>query len=144
MFKPILHDGNYYHRRRVPKDIAATFGKIEVWEPPNTRSLTEAKRALPNAMVAVDQRFDAHRTPLGRNVVTLVPRVPEQPAVAVSVVRRTLQLVPGSCRALPHRFKKATKHLDAGRAADVQGLPIISKTANNNINTVSSLFDWHS
>jgi integrase len=43
-----------------------------------------------------------------------------------------------------HRFKKrATKHLDARRAADVQGLPIIGlKTANDYINTVGNLFDW--
>ena len=43
-----------------------------------------------------------------------------------------------------HRFKKqATRHLDARRAAEVEGLPIIDlKTANDYIKTIVALFDW--
>jgi integrase len=79
--RPILRDGAYYHRRRVPRDIAPTFGKAEVWEPLHTKHLPEAKRRLPAAMVEVEQRFAEHRRALGLDVLA----VSDRPPVAVCV-----------------------------------------------------------
>lgn len=61
MPKPIWHDGGYWHRKRVPTDIRATYPKKEEWESLRTAALAVARRRLPDAMKAVQARFDAHR-----------------------------------------------------------------------------------
>ena len=71
MAKPALRDGKYYHRERVPQDLVAVFERTrtgkprtETWTPLHTTSKTEANRRLPQAQVAVRERFEAARRKL--------------------------------------------------------------------------------
>jgi integrase len=53
--------GVYYHRAKVPADIAATYGKAEETFSLGTKDYHEAVRRLRVAASLVDSKFDSHR-----------------------------------------------------------------------------------
>lgn len=57
-------EATYYHRAAVPKDILATYGKVEEKFSLRTKDYADALRRVKIAAVEVDQRFDAHRQAL--------------------------------------------------------------------------------
>ena len=62
MPNPKWKDGDYWYRRRVPKDVRATYGKGEEWEALRTRDPAEAKRRLFDAqLLSRARRHDDER-----------------------------------------------------------------------------------
>jgi hypothetical protein len=85
MARPALRDGRYYHRERVPQDLLAVFERTrsgkprtEIWTPLHTASKAEANRRLPQAQVAVRERFEAARRKLLRAAAPIFPATPQQ------------------------------------------------------------------
>ena len=54
----------YYHRCVVPKDIIASYGKIEETFSLKTKDYTQALKLVREAAIKVDRKFDAHRNRL--------------------------------------------------------------------------------
>lgn len=54
----------YYHRCVVPKDIIASYGKIEETFSLKTKDYTQALKLVREAAVKVDRKFDAHHNRL--------------------------------------------------------------------------------
>jgi len=54
-------NGTYYHRAKVPTDIAATYGKREELISLRTKNVVEALRLIKIVAVEVDEKFEAHR-----------------------------------------------------------------------------------
>ena len=57
-------DSTYYHRAAVPKDIVATYGKVEEKFSLRTKDYAEALRLVKIAAVEVDEMFLKHRRTL--------------------------------------------------------------------------------
>lgn len=54
-------NGTYYHRAKVPTDIAGTYGKREELISLRTKNVVEALRLIKIVAVEVDEKFVAHR-----------------------------------------------------------------------------------
>lgn len=74
----------YYLRRRVPQDLAAAYGKVEIIRALRTKDLAEAKRRLAVETVKLDDEWDALRASLEGPVVT--PLL-DEPASRLSKLR---------------------------------------------------------
>lgn len=67
-----LRKGKYYFRTRVPKDIVDVLGKKEIKIALGTDSYSEAKSALPNKQIKVNEIFAVARKKLQKNSVAPV------------------------------------------------------------------------
>ncbi|MCF6198027.1 MAG: hypothetical protein L3J67_01280 [Hyphomicrobiaceae bacterium] len=54
-------NGTYYHRAKVPTDIAGTYGKREELISLRTKNIVEALRLIKIVAVEVDEKFEVHR-----------------------------------------------------------------------------------
>lgn len=85
MANPALRDGKYYHRERVPQELLPVFERTrtgkprtEVWIPLNTSSKAEANRRLPQAQVALRERFEAARRKVAQVAPPPPPETPQE------------------------------------------------------------------
>ena len=63
----LIRRGDQFHyRRRVPKDIAASFGKREVWKSLRTCDRSKAVKLARRYAVKFDEMFDVHRGMLSK------------------------------------------------------------------------------
>jgi integrase len=129
MANPALRDGKYYHRERVPQELLSVFERTrtgkprtEVWIPLNTSSKAEANRRLPQAQVALRERFEAAR----RKMAQVAP--PPSPATPQEKCQRfyeTLQRQERERRAELVEYAKA--HPDQFWRGDVVPIPSVKE-----------------
>jgi len=81
-------DSTYYHRAAVPKDIVATYGKVEEKFSLRTKDYAEALRLVKIAAVEVDEMFLNHRRALEKaNALTDQPEVNEITTAQINEIK---------------------------------------------------------